>query len=148
MPHAKTADHVTTQSRVEVTSYARTIIDPSDDSGVAIVETRLGERFTGGLIGVGVAMHVRLERPDGGGTLICYERIRGELDGRKGAFLLEASGFMTPSGHVHGRWEIVPGSATGELDGLRGYAAFGARRDAAAETGWSAETALTYWFDD
>lgn len=148
MLDTKAAEHVTTRSQVEVTSYERTVMDPEDASGIAIVETRLRERFTGGLSGEGMATHVRLERAGGAGTLICYERIRGELDGRKGAFLLEASGYMTSSGHVHGRWEVVRGSGTDELIGLRGYAAFGAHRDARSTTGWSADTALTYWFEE
>jgi hypothetical protein len=148
MTEIRVAEHVTTRSQVEVTSYERTVMDPPDASGVAIVETRLHERFTGGLVGEGTATHVRLEQADGAGTLICYERIKGDLDGRSGAFLLEASGYMTPSGHVHGRWEIVHGSGTDELTGLRGFAAFGAHRDSSSATGWSADTTLTYWFED
>ena len=64
------------------------------------------ERFSGGIVGEGVATHLRVEREDGSGTLICYERVRCELGGLRGAFLLEASAVMTP-GLVNGRWTIV-----------------------------------------
>jgi hypothetical protein len=146
MPESKSERHLTAQSQVEVTKYLREVLDEPEANGLAIVETRLEEKFTGDLVGNGRAAHLRLERPDGSGNLICYERITGTLGGRRGSFLLEASGAMQASHYVHGRWEIVAGSGTGELEGIRGYAAFMARRDEASKSGWAAETALTYWF--
>jgi Protein of unknown function (DUF3224) len=138
---------ITTQSTVEVTKYAREVLDHSDDSPMTVVETRLEEHFTGGLVGIGLATHLRIERSDGTGLLICYERFTGTVDGRKGSFLLEATGFTDRRRHVHGRWEILTNSGTGDLSGLRGYAAFAAVPDTTAKTGWSADTSLTYWFD-
>jgi hypothetical protein len=146
MTAEKSRNHVTTRSEVAVTKYTREVLDPANASGIAIVETRLEEAFTGGLVGAGQATHLRLERPDGTGMLTCLERITGVLDGRSGSFLLEASGFTDASHFVHGRWEVIEGSGTDELADLRGYAAFVARPDKRSSTGWSAETALTYWF--
>ena len=45
----------------------------------------------------------------------------------------------------NGHWEVVDGSGTGELEGLRGYAEFSAKRDELSPTGWRARTSLTYW---
>lgn len=148
--HANQSDsaaQVTTLATVEVTKYLREVLDQADGSSMVVVETRLEEHFTGGLDGVGVATHLRIERADGTGLLTCYERITGTLDGRAGSFLLEASGFTDRQRHVHGRWEVIAHSGTGQLSGLRGYAAFAARPDAASKTGWAAETSLTYWFE-
>ena len=147
MLQRKSPNHVTVQSKVEVTAYERAVIDGPDANGVSMVETRLEEHFAGGLEANGTAKHLRLERPDGSGTLICYECISGVMDDRRGSFLLEASGFMTPDGYVHGRWEIIPGSGTEDWQDIRGYAAFMAERDERSKSGWSAETTLTYWFD-
>jgi hypothetical protein len=147
-PNHKSPNHVTTRSNVEVTKYLREVLDPADANGNAIVETRLEEKFTGGLEGTGSATHLRLERPDGTGTLTCLERISGSLDGRAGSFLLQATGFTDNSHFVHGRWEVIEGSGTDELASLRGYAAFVARPDKQSKTGWSAETAITYWFEE
>lgn len=133
----------TIASTVEVARYEKTILDKDDASGLAIVETRLVEKFSGGIVGEGHATHLRLERPDGTGTLICYERITGSLGGRQGSFLLEAKGAMGPGADVHGRWSIVDGSGTGELEALRGYAQFSAQRDETSPTGWRASTSLT-----
>jgi alkylhydroperoxidase/carboxymuconolactone decarboxylase family protein YurZ len=135
------------ESNVAVEKYDRTVLNKPDASGLAIVETRLVERFTGGIVGEGDATHLRLERSDGTGTLICYERITGSVGGRKGSFLLEAKGAMEPRALVHGHWEIVDGSGTGELEGLRGYAEFSAQRDEKSPTGWRANTSLTYWLE-
>jgi len=148
MTRTKDANHATTQSDVVVTKYVREEVSPADSSGLAIVETRLEEQFTGGLAGTGWATHLRLLRADGTQTLMCIERILGKLDGRAGSFVLEATGFSDASGFVHGRWEVVEGSATDELSNLRGYATFVAKPDKNAKTGWSAQTTLTYWFGD
>lgn len=148
MTAPKSAAHVTTQAKVEVAKYLREVLDPPGDSTMTVVETRLEEHFTGGLSGVGTATHLRIERKDGTGMLTCFERITGSLDGRRGSFLLEASGFTDRHHRVHGRWQVIEGSGTGELSGLRGYAAFAAMPDQGSRTGWSADTSLTYWFDE
>jgi hypothetical protein len=147
MTDPKSPNHVTTRSNVEVTKYLREVLDPADTNGTSIVETRLEEKFTGGLVGTGAATHLRLEYADGTGLLTCLERITGTLDGRTGSFLLQASGFTDSSHFVHGQWEVIAKSGTEELAQLRGYAAFVARPDKASKTGWAAETALTYWFE-
>jgi hypothetical protein len=99
------------------------------------------------LVGTGIATHLRIERDDGTAMLTCIERITGSVDGHHGSFLLCATGFTDRHHYVHGRWEVVEGSGTGDLSGLRGYAAFAAMPDKRSETGWSADTSLTYRFD-
>lgn len=137
----------TVASKVEVEKYDRSVLSEADASGVAIVETRLVEKFVGGIVGEGRATHLRLERSDGTGTLICYERIAGTIGGLRGSFLLKADGAMEPGPVVRGRWEIVSGSGTAELERLNGYAEFSAERDESSPTGWRASTSLTYWLD-
>jgi 4-carboxymuconolactone decarboxylase len=148
MTRARNENHTTTQSDVAVTKYLRDELSPADSSGLAIVETRLEEQFTGGLEGTGWATHLRLFRPDGTQTLMCIERFSGKLDGRAGSFVLEATGFSDALGFVHGRWKVVEGSGTDELFNLRGYATFVAKPDKSSKSGWSAQTTLTYWFGD
>jgi Protein of unknown function (DUF3224) len=70
------------------------------------------------------------------------------LHSRRGGFLLEASGEISPDHYVHGRWEIIPALGTDELSNLRGYAAFMAKQDPSSPTGWKASTNLTYWFEE
>src|SRR4051794_413546 len=103
------------QSTVIVVDYDRMVVSPADDSGISLVSTVLTEQFTGSLAGTGVADHVRVVRPDGTDTFTGIERFDGALDGRPGSFVLTAQGNTTATGVVHGHWEVVPGSATGEL---------------------------------
>jgi hypothetical protein len=63
------------------------------------------------------------------------------LAGRRGTFVFEDLGTLSPGGDVHGRWLVVPGSGTGELAGLRGEGSF------AAAVGESAAITLDYWFE-
>lgn len=139
-----------------VVDYDRRVVSPADDSGMSLVSTVLTEQFTGSLAGTGVADHVRVVRADGTDTFTGIERFDGALDGRPGSFVLTAQGYTTATGVVHGHWEVVPGSATEELAGLRGHGVFtftpereaeanretadGAGRGAAADT-------FTYWYE-
>jgi hypothetical protein len=142
-----TGESFISASTVEVLSYGQATISEADESGIALVETDLTERFTGDLTGAGVARHLRVRRADGTDTFTCVERFTGTLDGRAGSFALTAEGYTDTGDVVHGRWEVVPGSGTGELRGLRGYAAFAAGHDGRTASGWGARDYLTYWFD-
>jgi hypothetical protein len=137
------------QSTVTVTGYDRTVVSEPDDSGVTLVSTLLHERFSGSLTGIGVADHVRVVRPNGSDTFTGVERFTGTLDGHAGSFALTAEG-RTVDGVVHGHWQVVPGSATSELTGLRGHGVFTAQPDPAAADGdyGTAIDCLTYWFED
>ena len=124
---------------VTVIDYQAKPIAPVDESGISLIETRLLEEFTGGLVGTGWADHVRVVRADGSATFTGVERIRGSLDSRAGSFTLTATGSTDTAGIVHGRWEVVTGSGTGELNGLRGHGEFTA-------VGHHASNTTTYWF--
>ena len=142
-----TRDHNTSDSDEAVLDYQLDVISPPDDSGITLVETTLQERFSGGLNGDAVAKHLRVMRRDGTGTFTCVERFVGSLDGRFGSFALTAEGYTDQADVVHGRWQIVPGSGTGELKGVRGFAAFYAKQVPVSQTGWAAKDVLTYWFE-
>ncbi|WP_030018630.1 DUF3224 domain-containing protein [Streptomyces monomycini] len=58
------------------------------------------------------------------GTFTGMELLTGTVDGRQGAFAMEERGSFDDRGSVHCTFEVVPGSATGELAGLRGTGEF------------------------
>jgi Protein of unknown function (DUF3224) len=80
-------------------------------------------------------------RKDGSASFCGIERVEGTIAGRTGSFLLQDDGEVEGN-TVQGRWGIVPGSATGELNGLRGEGGF------QAELGQNADWTLEYWFGD
>lgn len=138
-------------STVVITGYERTVISELVDSGITLVSTLLREEFSGGLSGTGTAEHVRVMHANGDDTFTGIERFTGTLDGRAGSFALTADGYTT-GGIVHGQWHVVPGSATGELTGLRGHGVFtaapAAHRPGAGQPYGTATDCLTYWFED
>jgi hypothetical protein len=67
--------------------------------------------------------------------------VTGTLGGRQGTFLLQDAGTLEGS-TVKGDWFVIPGSATGELAGLRGEGGF------EAELGPHAAVTLDYWFEE
>ena len=58
-------------------------------------------------------------RSDGSAAFVGLERIVGRIGGKAGTFVLQRIG-MFESGHAKESYSVIPGSATGELRGLRG----------------------------
>jgi Protein of unknown function (DUF3224) len=131
---------------LKLTRYDRTVLSEADESGISLVSTRLEEQFTGGLVGRGVAGHLRITHPDGSDTFTGIERITGRLGDRSGSFAVTASGH-TRDGVVRGTTQVVPGSATGELAGLAGCGVFIAVPHQGATGGYKATDAFTHWFE-
>ncbi|OKK17742.1 hypothetical protein AMK16_21520 [Streptomyces sp. CB00455] len=73
---------------------------------------------------------------DDTGTYTGMELVSGSVDGREGAFVLEERGTFGPTGTTC-HFEVVPGSATGELTGLTGTGGFTSRHG---------EPSVTYTF--
>jgi hypothetical protein len=61
------------------------------------------------------------------GTFTGMELLAGRLDGREGAFVVEERGSFHADGTVQCSFEVVPGTGTGELSGLRGTGSFACR---------------------
>ncbi|HEY2061451.1 DUF3224 domain-containing protein [Amycolatopsis sp. NBC_01480] len=75
---------------------------------------------------------------DGGDTTSPgYERFDGTVDGRRGTFVVRHEVGFDPKG-IQSKFEVVPGSATGELAGLTGTGSV---------DGVMGEPAMSYTFD-
>ncbi len=75
--------------------------------------------FTGDVAGEGHVEYLMMYRADGSATFVGLERIVGHVGGKAGSFVLQRTG-MFESGTAKESYSVVPGSATGELRGLRG----------------------------
>lgn len=80
--------HKITTSRGEVLKYDREVLSARDERDLAVIETRLEQKFSGGMAGLGHATHLPTEYADGTGNLMCLERFEGSVNGRCGAFVL------------------------------------------------------------
>ena len=75
--------------------------------------------FTGDLEGEGQVEYLMVYRGDGSATFVGLERVVGRLAGRTGSFVLQRTGVFE-GGQAKEAYTVVPGSATGDLQGLRG----------------------------
>jgi len=75
--------------------------------------------FTGDITGDGHVEYLMMYRADGTATFVGLERITGRLAGRDGSFVLQRTGVFE-NGLAKESYSVVPGSGTGQLEGLRG----------------------------
>jgi hypothetical protein len=75
--------------------------------------------FTGDVAGEGHVEYLMMYRADGSATFVGLERIVGKVAGKAGSFVLQRTGVFE-NGTAKESYSVVPGSATGELRGLRG----------------------------
>ncbi len=84
-----------------------------------LTRASVDKTFTGDLEGEGHVEYLMMYRPDGTATFVALERITGRLDGRSGSFVLERTGVFE-GGLAKESYSVIAGSATGDLQGLRG----------------------------
>ena len=75
--------------------------------------------FTGDLEGEGNVEYLMMYGSDGTATFVGLERITGRIAGKAGSFVLQRTGTFE-GGQAKESYSVIPGSATGELRGLRG----------------------------
>ena len=84
-----------------------------------VTRASVKKTLTGDLEGEGQVEYLMSYRSDGSATFVGLERVVGRLDGRTGSFVLQRSGVFE-DGQAKESYTVVAGSATGELQGLRG----------------------------
>ncbi len=75
--------------------------------------------FTGDISGEGHVEYLMMYRSDGSASLVGLERFVGHLAGKAGSFVLQRTGTFE-GGVAKESYFVIPGSGTGELQGLRG----------------------------
>ncbi len=75
--------------------------------------------FTGDIEGEGQVEYLMMYRSDGSATFVGLERFVGRIGGKTGTFVLQRIGVFE-NGLAKESYSVITGSATGELQGLRG----------------------------
>ena len=75
--------------------------------------------YTGDIRGEGQVEYLMMYRSDGSAAFVGLERVVGRLGGKSGTFVLQRVGVFE-GGEAKESYSVIPGSATGELLGLRG----------------------------
>ena len=102
------------------------------DGHFKITHAKVAFTYTGDVEGEGAMQYLMLYREDQSAAVIGLERITGKLSGRSGSFVLSHRGGYA-NGVASGEFEVVDGSASGDLAGLRGHGTAVAQSDGNTE---------------
>jgi hypothetical protein len=100
-----------TNDRYDEEAYA-------EADGVELSRVHISRTFTGDLQGESNA-ELMIAKSEGGGGYIGHDRISGTLGGKTGTFVFQHTGIMGPAG-ITNTGTILPGTGTGELEGIAG----------------------------
>jgi hypothetical protein len=100
-----------TNDRYDEEAYA-------EADGVELTRVHISRTFTGDLEGESMA-ELMIAKSEGGGGYVGHDRIAGTLGGMTGTFVFQHTGIMGPDG-ITNTGTVVPGSGTGELEGITG----------------------------
>lgn len=89
------------------------------ENGGKLTKAHVTFRFDGDLQGEGSWEAVMCYSPDGTASFTGYQHTTGDLGGRHGTFVVRADGSFS-SGQARTNWDVIEGSAAGDLRGLRG----------------------------
>lgn len=84
-----------------------------------LTRASVSKTFSGDIEGEGQVEYLMMYRGDGSATFVGLERFVGRIGRRAGTFVLQRSGVFE-SGQATESYSVIPGSGTGELQGLRG----------------------------
>jgi Protein of unknown function (DUF3224) len=136
---ATSGDRIHASGNINVKVYEPTTYDQPTE-GPALVRIHVVEDFSGDIEGEGVAEFLQTTRGEDEASFVGVERVSGSVGGKVGTFVLQDEGTLKGT-TVSGTWFVVPGSGTGDLQGLRGEGGF------EAELGQGANITLDYWFE-
>jgi len=75
--------------------------------------------FTGDIEGEGQVEYLMMYRSDGSATFVGLERVIARIGAKSGTFVLQRTGVFE-GGQAKESYSVIPGSATGDLQGLLG----------------------------
>ena len=91
------------------------------ENGRKLTRATVTKTYEGALQGEGTMEYVMAYADTARATFVGIERFEGSLDGRSGSFVMKDVGRFEDG--VAASWfEILPGSGTGDLQGIRGSA--------------------------
>lgn len=138
--HPATRRHMRIHAKAEITVQS-SHAEPFDESGgPKLMEVHIRETFSGDIEGESTVRALQTLHPDKSASLVSLQRVTGTLGGRRGSFVLQGSETIA-DGAIRASWSVVPGSGTGELEGLRGEGGFEGR------FGEGSRGVLDYWFE-
>jgi hypothetical protein len=96
--------------------------------GDKLTRASVAQELSGDIEGEAAVEWLMCYRPDETADFVGLQRVTGRLGEREGSFVLVHSGGSFDGGEATAELAVVEGSASGELEGLRGSGAFSAPR--------------------
>jgi hypothetical protein len=90
-----------------------------ESEGARLVRVQNTKTYRGGVAGTSETELLQALTPGGTAAYVAIERVSGHVDGRAGTFVLRHCAVGSAAGGT-ATIDVVPGSATGQLVGLRG----------------------------
>jgi hypothetical protein len=91
--------------------------------GPKLARVSVTKSFSGDIAGEGTLEYLMAYGKDGSASFIGLERVVGRIRDRSGSFVLQHTGTFE-GGTATATWVVVPGSGTGDLQGLSGEGGF------------------------
>jgi hypothetical protein len=105
-----------------ITSFIEDTYEDRGD-GAKLTHAWGDQAFSGDIEGDGQVHWLMSYRPDGTATYVGLQRIKGTVGGRRGSFVIDASGDFD-GGASRGNWSIIAGSGTDGLKAITGTGTF------------------------
>ena len=90
------------------------------DGRLKMTRASVGFAYHGDLEGESAMEYLMLYHDEGSAAVIGLERVTGQLSGKSGTFAIEYHGGYA-NGTASGDLDVIAGSGTGQLEGLRGH---------------------------
>jgi len=99
----------------------------------ALTHASVSQELLGDIEGEASVVYLLASREDKRASFIGLARVVGRIGGREGTFVMQDVGTFE-NGAATGRWTILPGTSTGDLQGISGEGSFDAMHDRATYT--------------
>jgi hypothetical protein len=99
----------------------------------ALTHALVSQELLGDIEGEASVTYLLASREDKGGSFIGLARVIGRIGKREGTFVMQDVGTFE-NGSAKGRWTILPGTSTGDLQGISGEGFFDTTHDSATYT--------------
>jgi hypothetical protein len=96
------------------------------EGGRKLTQASVSQAFAGDVEGEGTVEWLMCYRPDETADFVGLQRIVGQIGDRSGSFVLLQTEGTFDGKEAKGQLSVVPGSGTGDLEGLRGSGEFSA----------------------
>ncbi|MEP6704680.1 MAG: DUF3224 domain-containing protein [Acidobacteriota bacterium] len=91
-----------------------------NDEIADIARARIRKEFAGEMTGTSVANAILYQTPVKSGGYSAIERITGKIGDREGTFVVQHSGIRDAEGNGPFYGDVVPGSGSGDFEGVTG----------------------------